>query len=222
MEQTSTGKRFLTWGIFVVIVGLIIWGLVAAQQKALREEASLVLPGEIVATDHTMGSTEAPVTLVEYGDFECPACATYHPLVKKVLASYGPNELRFVFRHFPLQQHKNAIPAALAAEAAGKQGKFWEMYNILYEKQDEWTTGTSTEKIFAGYAGSMGLDLAKFAADQKDKELLEHIYNDFKGGVKAGINSTPTFFINGKKIPSPQGYDEFKKVIDDALPEVGA
>lgn len=216
METKSTGSRIFTWGAFIVIVALVVWGLIAAQQKASRDSANLVLPDQIVATDHVQGSTIAPVTLVEYGDFQCPACEAYHPLIQQVIASTSPDTLRFVFRHFPLTQHANAMPAALASEAASLQGKFWEMYNMLYENQEAWESSTDAKTIFAGYAKDMGLDVIKFAADYDLDSTREKITLDYKGGLKAGINSTPSFFINGKKITSPQNYDAFKKLIDDA------
>lgn len=220
MEQTSTSKRFFTWGIFIVIIGLVVWGLIAAQQKTAREEANLVLPSQIVLSDHSRGSTTAPATLVEYGDFQCPACATYHPIVEQVLKDLGPEKVRFVFRHFPLPLHGNAMPASKAAEAADLQGKFWEMYNMLYERQGSWQDATDPKAVFVGYAKEMGLDEKKFAEDFELESVKNRINNDYKGGAKAGINSTPSFFINGKKIANPGSYDEFKKLINDAIPAI--
>lgn len=216
METTSNAKKFGSWIIFIVLIGLVIWGLVAAQQKSQREAASLVLPSEVVATDHSRGSTIAPVTLVEYGDFQCPACGAYYPLVEQVVKEEGTDRLRFVFRHFPLSQHPNAVPAARASEAASIQGKFWEMYNLLYENQDSWATSTNPKPIFAEYAKQMGLDIAKFATDYDSQAVKDIIDNDYKGGAKGGVNSTPSYFVNGKQIVNPQSYDAFKKIIDDA------
>lgn len=213
MEQNTSGNRFLTWGIFIVIIALIVWGLIAAQQKASREAANLVLPDQISENDHSRGSTIAPATLVEYGDFQCPACGAYHPLVEEVLKDLGPDKVRFIFRHFPLPQHGNAVPAGQASEAAANQGKFWEMYNLLYDRQDAWATSTDPKPIFVGYAKEMGLDTTKFSTDYDSADAKTIIDNDYKGGVKAGINSTPTFFINGKKIANPNTADEFKKLL---------
>lgn len=214
-------KRFFSWLAFIIIIALIVWGLIAAQNKAAREAQAILLPTDIAtSTDHIRGSLTAPVTLVEYGDFQCPACAAYYPIVEKVLADEGPDAVRFVFRHFPLTQHPNGIPAGKASEAASNQGKFWEMYNVLYEKQSEWSTVTDAKTLFIGYAKSIGLDEKKFLADYDLPVLMSKITNDYKGGVKAGINSTPTFFINGKQIKNPQGYDDFKKLIDNALPKI--
>ncbi len=210
-------KRIFNWGAFIVIIGLIVWGLVAAQMKAAREEQAVLLPTDIAtSTDHIHGNVNAPVTLVEYGDFQCPACGAYYPIVEQIVASTSPDTLRFVFRHFPLTQHANAIPAAKASEAASLQGKFWDMYNKLYSTQKDWENSTDTKTVFVGYAKSLGLDEKKFLSDFESKSIQEVINNQYKGGAKAGINSTPTFFLNGAKIANPQSYDEFKKLIDNA------
>ncbi len=213
-------KRFLTWAGFIVIVALIIWGLIAAQQKAAREKASLILPDQIVVTDHIRGSETAPVTLVEYGDFQCPACRDYHSMVEQVIAAEASSTLRFVFRHFPLSQHPNAIPAAQASEAANIQGKFWDMHNLLFDKQKDWEAISNPKDAFVAYAKQLGLDEKKFSEDYELQSVRDRINLDYKGGVAARINSTPTFFVNGKQISNPSSYDEFKKIIDDAIPKV--
>jgi protein-disulfide isomerase len=216
MEQTSSKSSILSWGIFIVLVALVIWGLIAANQKAAREAANLVLPAQITATDHSRGSTIAPATLVEYGDFQCPACGLYYPMVEQVLKDLGPDKVRYVFRHYPLPQHGNAVPAAKAAEAADKQGKFWEMYNMLYERQKAWENATDPKSVFSGYAKEMGLDVAKFATDYESEEAAKRIDLDYKGGAKGGVNATPTFFVNGNKINSPNSIDEFKTILTNA------
>ena len=212
-------KRILTCGSFVVIVGLIVWGLIAAEQKADKEGASIPLPDQVTVTDHVRGNDKAVVTLVEYGDFQCPACAMYHPIIEQVLAGYPSGEVRFVARHFPLSQHANAMEAAQAAEAADKQGKFWEMYGMLYQKQKSWENAKDAKAVFLGYAKELGMNEENFLNDFDLQSSKDKINNDYKSGVKAGVNSTPTFFVNGKKINSPQGYEAFKKVIDDAISE---
>ncbi|MDP3962409.1 MAG: thioredoxin domain-containing protein [bacterium] len=214
-------NRFFTWGAFIVIVGLVIWGLVAAEKKADREGASALLPDQIVSTDHIRGSEAAAVTLVEYGDFQCPACALYYPIVERLVSEYSSSTLRFVARHFALSQHANAMPAALAAEAADKQGKFWEMYGKLYDSQRDWENSKEAKNIFLGYARDLGLDEEKFLNDFDLPSSKEKINNDYKSGLKAGVNSTPSFFVNGKKINNPQSYEDFKRIIDEAVSKAG-
>lgn len=208
-------KRIFTWGAFIVIIGLIIWGMVAAQNKESKSSALIPLPTEITSADHVLGTSTAPVTLVEYGDFQCPACGQYFPIVERVLAS-STNPIRFVFRHFPLTQHANAIPASLASEAAGAQGKFFDMYRKLYYTQSEWSELSKPETVFEKYAAELNLDVAKFSADVKSEALMNVVLTDYKSGTKAGINATPTFFVNGKQINNPRDYEDFKTIIDTA------
>jgi protein-disulfide isomerase len=144
--------------------------------------------------DHAAGPDDAPVTLVEYGDYECPYCGMAHPIVQKLQAALG-KQLRFVFRNFPLNEaHPHARMAAQAAEAAGAQGKFWEMHDMLFEHQD----ALDRDDIL-GYAKSIGVDAARLA-HELDSEIYEkHVREDFRSGVKSGVNGTPSFFINGER-----------------------
>lgn len=208
-------KRLLTWLSFIVVIGLIIWGLVAASNKAKKEEANLAPVDQVTEADWISSTTTVPVTVIEYGDFQCPACAAYYPLVERLLRE-NSTQVRLVFRHFPLTQHPNAVPAAKASEAAGRQGKFWEMYRQLYDTQTEWETVSNAPQVFVTYAQKLGLDMTKYAADVADPLVEEKINTSVKSGLKAGINSTPTFYVNGKKIANPKSYEEFKTIIDQA------
>jgi protein-disulfide isomerase len=155
-------------------------------------EAQLTPP--VSADDHVAGPADAPVTLVEYGDYQCPYCGMAHPIVKRAQRELG-NQLRFVFRHFPLAEiHPHARLAAQAAEAAGAQGKFWEMHDMLFEHQD----ALEVEDL-AGYAESLGLDTIKFARDLEAGTFAKRVRDDFRSGVKSGVNGTPTFFMNGAR-----------------------
>jgi protein-disulfide isomerase len=146
------------------------------------------------ANDHAVGPDDAPVTLVEYGDFECPYCGMAYPVVKSAQGELG-KQLRFVFRNFPLAEaHPHARAAAQAAEAAAAQGKFWEMHDLLFEHQDS----LEADDII-GYAKSLGLDAAQFARDLEDTKYAKRIRDDFRSGVRSGVNGTPTFFINGSR-----------------------
>lgn len=154
--------------------------------------------------------------LVEFGDFQCPACASYAPVVNQVLVEFK-DELTFVARHFPLDQHKNALPSAYAAEAAGKQGKFWEMYDLLYKKQNDWAISGSVMKIFEGYAKDLGLDVDRFKKDVESKEIKDKVQSDYSDGVTLGVNSTPTFYLNAEKLTAPRSVDEFKSLVQAAI-----
>ncbi len=153
------------------------------------------------ARDHIEGKPDAPVTLVEYGDYECPYCGKAYPIVKSIQAQMG-DQLRFVFRNFPLTElHPHAAHAALAAETAGKQGKFWEMHDALYENQKALGDSHLRE-----YAQSVGLDADAFMQAVENGDEAEQIEDDFSSGVRSGVNGTPTFFING--VRHDDGWDE--------------
>lgn len=161
------------------------------------------------------GPENAPITLVEFGDYQCPACGAYHPIVNEVLQKY-PSDVKLLFKHFPISSiHPFALDAALAAEAAGQQGKYYEMHNLLYERQDEWTKDPKAK--FEEYAKEIGLDIDKFNEDIDRSDLKQKIDGQRVEGIDAGVNSTPSFFINGKKIVNPQNADGFASLIDEAL-----
>lgn len=148
----------------------------------------------VTAADHAAGPDDAPVTLVEYGDYECPHCGFAHPVVKTVQHELG-SQLRFVFRNFPLAEaHPHARLAAEAAEAAAAQGKFWEMHDIIFEHQD----ALEVEDLL-GYAKSLGLDVARFAHELEAGTYTKRVRDDFRNGVRSGVNGTPTFFVNGSR-----------------------
>ncbi|MGQ0714656.1 MAG: DsbA family protein [Gemmatimonadaceae bacterium] len=144
--------------------------------------------------DHIAGPDEAPVTLVEYGDLECPYCRMAHPIVKAVRGALGPR-MRFVFRHFPLKEiHPHAPHAAEAAESAGAQGKFWEMHDIIFENQH-----ALEDSDLIRYAKSLGLDGDRIAQDLAGGTYTKKVRDDFRSGVRSGVNGTPTFFVNGQR-----------------------
>jgi protein-disulfide isomerase len=142
--------------------------------------------------DHTQGPADAAVTLVEYGDYECPYCGAAYPIVKEVQARMG-GKLRFVFRNFPITtSHPHAEQAAEAAEAAGTQGKFWEMHDLLYGNQKR-----LDDDDLRSYAAQLGLDLESFGSDLAEHVHAPRVREDFMSGVRSGVNGTPTFYING-------------------------
>ncbi len=159
----------------------------------MRDDAALTVP--VSAHDHIQGNAHALVTLVEYGDFQCPACGMAYPLVKQLQHRYSGN-LRFVFRHFPLSQaHPYAQMAAELVEAAAVQGQFWPMHDWLYENQDGWVPygGAGLE---AGVR-ALGLDEQALATTLRNPDIAAHVRRDFMGGVRSGVNGTPSFYVNG-------------------------
>jgi protein-disulfide isomerase len=151
--------------------------------------------------DHIQGPADAPVTLIEYGDYECPYCGAAYPIVKAVQSRMG-ERLQFVFRNFPITTaHPHAEQAAEAAEAAGAQGSFWEMHDLLYEQQKRLEDGD-----LRGYAEHVGLDVERFDTELSEHVHAERVHEDFLSGVRSGVNGTPTFYINGSR--HDDSYDE--------------
>lgn len=166
----------------------------------------------IKSDSNKIASDSAKVTIVEFGDYQCPACAVAHPQVKQVLAEY-PGKVSFVFRHFPLPQHSNALIAAEVAEAAGKQGKYWEMHDKLYISQAEWSDSSAPLDLFTGYAQGIGLNTEQFKSDVSANSSYDKIMSDKKDGELLQVNSTPTFYLNGIKMTN-FSYANFKQQIE--------
>jgi protein-disulfide isomerase len=159
------------------------------------------------ASDQHTGNKTASVVLVEFGDFECPHCGHAHPLLKQLLEEMG-DSFQLVFRNFPLQEsHPHAHMAALAAEAAGKQGKYWEMHDLIYENQDKLGA-----HFLLDLAKELNLDLHQFGADWKSEEIVNKVENDFESGVRSGVNGTPTFFLNGSLLTTYDG--SYESLVD--------
>lgn len=215
MKQQKLFKRVVLW--FSVILGLggIVFGMVKFVGKSPPDQiASQAIA--IPAAGWTKGNQDAKVVLVEYSDFQCPACRNHYFWVKRLTEEFH-DRMQFIYRHFPLRQHANAELAARAAEAAGKQGKFWEMHDRIFETQNEWATLYSAEDTFIKYAQALNLSIQQFQNDLHSKEIKDKVANDFQDGIRAGVDATPTFFLNGKKIlKHPRSYDEFRNIIKEA------
>lgn len=162
------------------------------------------------------GDEKAPVTIAEFSDLQCPACKAYKPMIDQALSEFS-GKVKLLYKHFPLPSHKNGIPAAKAAEAAGSQGKFWEMHDLLFEKQDEWAilNAADINEKLVSYAKELKLDEEKFKKDLEDKKLEEKITSQKDEGAGLGVNATPTFYINSQKVENlPPSYPELKKLIE--------
>jgi protein-disulfide isomerase len=209
-----------TNNIILSVLALILVGLLGYYFIMVRTTTPDGTSGEATLTirdqDYIRGNAQAAVTLVEFGDFQCPACGGYEPLVRAVVAKHAQN-VRFVFKNFPLTQiHQNALIAAKYAEAAGMQGKFWEMHDILYDKQKEWSGALNAKELFVGYAASIsGLDTTKLVSDAALSVVEDKIVADYKEGTRLGVQGTPTFFINGVKVSSnPSTEEAFSALLD--------
>ena len=174
-----------------------------------ESQAHLAVP--VSERDHATGSESAPATLVEYGDYECSFCGQAYPIVKNVQRHLG-DRLRFVFRNFPISTiHPHAEQAAEAAEAAAVQGKFWEMHDLLYEHQQ-----TLDDQDLRGFAERLGLDRDRFDRDMTGHNLADRVREDFMGGVRSGVNGTPTFFINGARYDESWDEDSLRSALEQA------
>ena len=180
--------------------------------------------GNVQATSHIEGSTKTGVKLVEYGDYECPYCGQFYPIVKQVVTQYN-DQIQYQFRNLPLTQiHKNAFAGARAAEAAGLQGKFWEMHDLLYQNQDPngatgWVVSDDAlDDYFVGYAKQLGLNVNQFKTDYKSSKVNDMINADISAFDKTGAEeATPTFFLDGKQIHPGYSASDFQKLIDAAI-----
>jgi protein-disulfide isomerase len=229
-------KRFLP---FVIIGGVLVAVVVAvvlmsradnsntsaknslANASAAPQAPRTPLPG--APNPYTRGGgPNAPVTLEEFSDFECPACRGLDPGLRSISRDYG-ERVRWVFRNFPLSMHKYSFIAARAAEAAGVQGKFWQMHDMLYDHQDDWKDAPEPRDLFNSYAAQIGLDVEKFKADLNRQDLADRIKQDYDRGISLNVKGTPTIFINGRelmpgKLPTEQ---DVRREIDATLASSG-
>jgi protein-disulfide isomerase len=158
--------------------------------------------------DHVRGPVEAPISLVEFGDYQCPHCGAAHPVVKQIQKNFW-KKIKFVFRHFPLYNvHPYAMAAAIAAEAAGRQKKFWEMHDMIFENQE-----LLSQQALLQFAMELGLDIALYRMDIADKVMTEKVEVDFDSGLRSGVNGTPSFFINGYKFNGGHNYTSLFEAI---------
>jgi protein-disulfide isomerase len=167
---------------------------------------------------HVLGPANAPVKLEEFGDFECPPCGIFHPILEQMRAEFG-DKLHITFREFPLvPTHQHALAAASAAEAAGLQNKFWEMHNRLYEHQNDWKKEFDVRPIFEGYAKDIGIDVDRYKRDVNSDLVAQRIFQDGKRGHSLGVKGTPTVFMNGREVSFEDlPADKFRAVIQNEL-----
>jgi len=202
---------------FIIIVLALVLGFGGIFYFTKHKSSGTTAGGSSNATpsNHVMGLGKKKVTLIEYGDYQCPACGAYYPLVKQLTTTYQ-NDIYFQFRNFPLYQiHQNAFAGGRAAEAAGLQGKYWDMHDLLYVNQQAWSSSNDPTSYFTSYAQSLGLNVDKFKTDMASDQVNNVINADIKAGTSLGANSTPTFILDGKKINSnPRDLPSFQTLIN--------
>ena len=206
----NKNKKLVSRIVFLVVFGLLMLSIFLIDRGFSKGGGSSVY-------DLTYNSEPGKATLVEYSDFQCPACRMYYPLVKQLRVDFG-DKLIFVYKYFPLKSiHKNADLSARAGEAARLQGKFDEMENILFTKQNEWAGSDQAQSLFVAYALSLGFNREKFLEDIDSSSVKGKVDGDYQEGTRLRVAGTPTFFLNGKKLNNPTSYDEFKKLIQDSI-----
>ena len=217
-------KRYLPF-LIVATVALVAVGSGAMLYRAKRTELLSMpenkSPSGKSATEsmHIRGNPNAPVTLEEFGDFQCPPCGTFAGFAEELLKQYD-SRLRIVFRDFPLIVHEHAREAALAAEAAGLQGRFWEMHDVLYREQAAWSKAPNARELFESYAGTIGLNLDQFRKDMDGEKARERVDSDQALGDSLGVKVTPTLFINNHPVePKDKTPNGVRAAIDAALQE---
>jgi protein-disulfide isomerase len=217
-------KRLLPFFIILVVLGLALgsaWYLTqsspaAPQSAPVVQNPTPAPPGSQAAPasqpvvnqgipgaepPHAIGPANAPAQLEEFGDFQCPPCGLFHPILEQMEREFG-DKLRVTFRQFPLvPAHQHALTAASASEAAGLQGKFWEMHKLIFEHQKEWKDQFDVRPIFQGYAERIGLNMERFKRDMDGEVVQQRIFQDGKRGRSLGVKGTPTVFLNGREVP---------------------
>jgi protein-disulfide isomerase len=216
-EASKHMKKILPFIIILLVLGVALVSAWALKKRSSGTVTPVTnnpnSPAPVNANDtvvtgvagaeppHILGPNSAPARLEEFGDFECPPCGLFHPVLVQMHKEFG-DKLQITFREFPLAPaHQHAIAAASAAEAAGLQGKFWEMHDLLYENQKAWHEAFDVRPIFEGFAKQIGLDMNRYQNDLNGDQVAQRILNDGKRGHSMGVKGTPTVFLNGREVP---------------------
>lgn len=210
-------KKFLII-LAVIVVGLFGLFFFTRDNKPTNSQSSNT-NNKSAVSQHSKGGNAKNVELLVYGDFQCPVCAQYYPIENAVINKFQ-NDIKFTFRHFPLDTiHPNARAAHRSAEAAGLQGKFFEMYDLLYQNHDQWASSKDPKSLFESYAKQLGLDINKFNNDFASEQVNNTINADIAEGTSKKVEGTPTFFLNGIKIDNSQikTVEDFTKVIQTEI-----
>lgn len=218
-EKKKKMNKIMWWVGGIALLVFSVWFIVAVvnnPSSSSTTTTTLTAPAP-KSTDMTFGNPQAKVVLTEYADFQCPGCGAYYPIVKKLTEDYK-DKLFFVYRFFPLTNiHRNALQASEAGYAASKQGKFWEMHDVLFEHQNDWAELPDPTSTFMSYAQQVGLNIDQFKKDSTSSNTENYIKSQEQAAIDLGLPGTPSFFIDGKQIQNPAGYDAFKQLIDQQL-----
>ncbi|MDZ7717494.1 MAG: thioredoxin domain-containing protein [Balneolaceae bacterium] len=221
-------KRILLWSTLIGVMLLIVYIMISladnepvssVNNDAPNTISSDDIPGilQVRGRDWTKGNPQAEVVIIKYSDFQCPACR-YYAAFDDQLSKEAGEEILFVYRHFPLQSFQYSRMAAIYAEAAGRQGEFWSMHNLIYINQHQWSGGNA-ESLFRQYAETLHLDMDQLDKDLQDPSIAERIQSDYESGRELGVNSVPALFINGDRIQNPNSQDAYRELIESYINE---
>lgn len=202
----------IPWVGATALIGLAVIALYLFTGAAATRPSTAA---PVAASDITFGPAGTRVTVIEYSDFQCPFCAEYATWMRQLREKYG-DRVRFVFRNFPLAKHRWATLAARVAYAASLQGRFWEMHDLLYQRQDEWANSADPRPLFESYARSLGLDVQRFRDDADAQSALEFVKRQAAEGQTAGVTHTPWFVVNGESV-LPRSLGQFERLIEERL-----
>lgn len=180
-------------------------------------KSETLLSSALSPSDNIQGDSQSKVILIEYSDFQCPACANYASMIRDIVKEFQ-SHMVFAYRNYPLESiHKNSLSSAYAAQASAEQGKFWEMHDMLFENQNEWAELDAPKETFISYAKTLGLDLEKFKQDFESSKVRNKVKNDLNSAKDMKLQSTPSFFLNGQLINNPRSYEQFRTLIREAI-----
>jgi protein-disulfide isomerase len=215
-------KRYLPF-VIVVGVALVTFGSGAMLYRVKHSQLQAIPEDKALSANsgsesmHIRGNSDAPVTLEEFGDFQCPPCGSFAAFAEELLKEYD-SRVRIVFRNFPLAAHEHAREASLAAESAGLQGRFWEMHDVLYREQAAWSKAPNARELFESYAGTIGLNVDQFKKDMDGEQAKARVDSDYARGESLGIKLTPMLYINGQPVdPKDKNPEGVRAAINAAL-----
>lgn len=215
-----SGETKLFAGIILATLVILVGGVFLFSKPPTPNTSGPKADAKLLVRDDSakISSPSARVTLVEFADYQCPACGAYSPVVNQLLSDVEiSGKVNFVFRNFPLSQHQNARLAAESAEAAGDQGKYWQMHDMIYYNQAKWSDANNAKDFFDGYAQTIGLDINKFNSDIGSDKIKQKVDRDLADGNALGVNATPTFYLDGIKLQNPGSFDDFKTLVKAEL-----
>jgi len=220
--MNAQNRSAIIWGSVILgIIGLVVLLAMVGGEPSSNgngSEGTAELVDPVSLDEHIKGNPLAPITIVEYSDFQCSFCERAYPGIKQIAEEY-PDDVRIIYRHFPLRQaHPQAQIAAQATEAAALQGKFWEMHDAIFNTSDQWSNA-SAKNFFIQLAGSLGLDTEQFEKDITSSAVVDAVNEDLRTGARTGLTGTPTLFLNSKQM-SGNSYASIKAAVDTKLDEL--